>query len=246
MLGTRTYTGTSPNGLGHELLTTNDENGMHVAQIEAKRLGLPPPPARFHLKFIRGPHHWTLLIRAKRESDALIRQWLAPLDPRIGDRRADSVTPQVLRATLQRLPEPMADLFGMVRVSNIIAEPNGPLLVRFHGSLQDLTAWAQRPIPTSTTTIVGIPSYHPVLSDRQHEALRFAVQNGYYDLPRRTNLRRLATAFGLSAAALSELLRRAEGHMVKKYVAETNVNGFRPRANGAKGEKQPLRSTQGR
>jgi predicted DNA binding protein len=46
------------------------------------------------------------------------------------------------------------------------------------------------------------------LTEQQHEALRLAVERGYYSIPRETTLADLAEEVGISQQAMSERLRR--------------------------------------
>src|SRR6185369_14839445 len=56
------------------------------------------------------------------------------------------------------------------------------------------------------------------LSRRQFEALSSAVALGYYEIPHRLDLRDLAARTGISLGSVSELLRRAEGLVLTRYV----------------------------
>lgn len=49
-----------------------------------------------------------------------------------------------------------------------------------------------------------------LVTDRQLEAFQLASKNGYYDEPKRISIRELAEMSGISEAAFSELLRKAE------------------------------------
>lgn len=61
---------------------------------------------------------------------------------------------------------------------------------------------------------------------------------GYYAIPRRVTLTRLARSTGRSPPALGKLLRRAEGHLVARWlVAQGAVLEGRP----AEGEREPSR-----
>lgn len=60
----------------------------------------------------------------------------------------------------------------------------------------------------------------PLLTDRQSELLTAAVDHGYYDVPRSCTLTELADAEGLAKSTLSEILQRAEGTVLKRFVAE--------------------------
>jgi len=55
------------------------------------------------------------------------------------------------------------------------------------------------------------------LTSRQEEIIQIALEKGFFDFPRRTSLHPLAKDFGISAAALSEILRRGERRIYQEY-----------------------------
>jgi len=57
-----------------------------------------------------------------------------------------------------------------------------------------------------------------VLTPLERETLRYAVESGYYDEPRRTSLNALADAFGVSKGTLSQRLSAAERKLVLESV----------------------------
>lgn len=56
------------------------------------------------------------------------------------------------------------------------------------------------------------------LTPKQREALRLAYEEGYYDLPRKTNLTDLSKRIGISRRSLSDRLRRAERQLVETAI----------------------------
>ncbi|AAG18738.1 MULTISPECIES: helix-turn-helix domain-containing protein [Halobacterium] len=56
------------------------------------------------------------------------------------------------------------------------------------------------------------------LTDKQYRAIRTAFARGYYDSPRQCSTRELAAELGVSAAAASDLLRRAERQLIGETV----------------------------
>jgi hypothetical protein len=70
------------------------------------------------------------------------------------------------------------------------------------------------------------------LTDRQRGVVSRAWALGYYAVPRRISLTRLARLTGQSAPALSKMLRRAEGRLVARFLAssETPMDEERPGA----------------
>ncbi len=53
------------------------------------------------------------------------------------------------------------------------------------------------------------------LTDSQLNILKIALQNGYYEWPRRTNIVELSSRLNVSRAAITKLLRRAEYKVIK-------------------------------
>lgn len=61
----------------------------------------------------------------------------------------------------------------------------------------------------------------PPLTDRQRRAVLAAHEHGYYDTPRTTTLTELAEAMDVSKSTASDVLHRAEGHLVEWVVEES-------------------------
>lgn len=59
-----------------------------------------------------------------------------------------------------------------------------------------------------------------LLTDRQASLVRTAVEAGYYDTPRGCSLTELAEAVGLAKSTTSETLHRAEGKIIKEFLAD--------------------------
>jgi hypothetical protein len=58
------------------------------------------------------------------------------------------------------------------------------------------------------------------LTEKQREVLLAALERGYYDTPRTSTLSELADDLGMAASTCSEILHRAEGAIVKAFVAD--------------------------
>jgi len=52
---------------------------------------------------------------------------------------------------------------------------------------------------------------------RQEAAVRSALDNGYYDYPRKTTLNELAKGFGVTASTMGEILQRGERNIIREY-----------------------------
>ena len=57
-----------------------------------------------------------------------------------------------------------------------------------------------------------------LLTDSQLELVRTAIDNGYYDTPRRCSLTELASESGIAKSTCSETLQRAEGKIIKQFI----------------------------
>ena len=69
-----------------------------------------------------------------------------------------------------------------------------------------------------TNVEVYFPSVMPKLSPMQEKALMLAYQWGYYDYPRKIDLRELAKRAGISLATFQENLRKAENKMMPMLI----------------------------
>lgn len=56
-----------------------------------------------------------------------------------------------------------------------------------------------------------------VVTMRQEEILRFALQRGHYDYPRRITIRELAKELDISPSTMGEILQRGERNIVKAF-----------------------------
>lgn len=56
-----------------------------------------------------------------------------------------------------------------------------------------------------------------ILTSRQAEIIKTAIEKGYFEFPKRVSIRQLAEEFGVSISTLSEILRAAEQKILKQY-----------------------------
>lgn len=61
---------------------------------------------------------------------------------------------------------------------------------------------------------IGILNIFPELSEKQKKAVELAVENGYYEYPRKTEVQKLAKLSNLSFSTFQEHLRRAEKKLI--------------------------------
>jgi hypothetical protein len=67
-----------------------------------------------------------------------------------------------------------------------------------------------------------------LLTDRQAEFVRTAVEEGYYATPRRTTLTDLADELDVAKSTLSETLHRAEGAIIREWIDAPQVGAEAP------------------
>lgn len=56
-----------------------------------------------------------------------------------------------------------------------------------------------------------------MLTGRQEEIIRIALMEGYYDIPKRTSINKLATSFNVAPSTLAEIIQRAERKIIGQY-----------------------------
>jgi predicted DNA binding protein len=101
------------------------------------------------------------------------------------------------------------------------------VVASFHGAERSLKRVLDRLRREEMPFRVVRASAHPYLgdagsaplTDRQRAVLAKAWALGYYVVPRRITLTRLAQLTGQSPPALGKMLRRAEGHLVARFLA---------------------------
>ncbi|PGF15134.1 bacterio-opsin activator [Natrinema sp. CBA1119] len=59
-----------------------------------------------------------------------------------------------------------------------------------------------------------------LLTDRQQEVLATAAEEGYYQVPRESTLGDVADTLGIANATCSDVLHRAEGHIIHWFINE--------------------------
>lgn len=56
-----------------------------------------------------------------------------------------------------------------------------------------------------------------MLTTRQEEIVRVAFEKGYYDFPKKINIKKLARIFDVSPSTLNEILQRGEKKIMRWY-----------------------------
>lgn len=192
-------------------------------QTSAHLLGFTPPPGRLRLKLLEGPHHWSLFIKPEIAlRPAAIVEWLeawSPLRFEFGSR-------QVLRADFDPLPAAWRARFGSLELQMADMHPDGTTIVNVAGTHAALVAFGRTLSADAKLDLRQVGESRrdaPLLTRAQDEALRVAVDAGYYQIPRPMTLHQLAAKMGISPASFSERLRRAEGRIILRYAKDGAV-----------------------
>jgi len=65
---------------------------------------------------------------------------------------------------------------------------------------------------------IYFPAVAPSLTEKQKEVFELAIKEGYYDIPKRTDLTKLAKIMKISVATFQEHLKRAEAKIIPKLI----------------------------
>lgn len=69
------------------------------------------------------------------------------------------------------------------------------------------------------TKVVRLKS-DSVLTAKQEQIIKYAIESGYYEFPRKITLKELAKRLNISPSNLAEILRRAEKNILEIYIRE--------------------------
>lgn len=208
--------------------------------LPAARIGFGAPPFDVRVKFIRNGGRLALLVWGTERAPARIASWVESC----GARAEMVVGPRDGRVSwflLDGLPAAWEELVARVDVLDLAIGRDGEARLAAEGTSEDLrwladqagTSGAPRPRVRGMGRARDQP-WREGPTARQHEALATAEAHGYYDVRRATNLAELAQTMGISSAALSELLRRAEAHIVRLYLrADMPLDQMRPQPRSA-------------
>jgi len=81
--------------------------------------------------------------------------------------------------------------------------------------------------------IVQVPDRPAGLSKRQYEAVEAALEAGYYDWPRGTDVEQIAADFGVTHPTFLEHLRKAEKKLITAALPSRSVSSFEERSEKA-------------
>lgn len=107
---------------------------------------------------------------------------------------------------------------GYILISVMSPNPDGL------SAFNEFTKHMRRVVPADDFKLLHVGEFQPelrlkagakILTPRQEEVLRMAIAMGYYSDPRQCNLEDLATAFGVSKAAVHKRLQMAENALIR-------------------------------
>lgn len=219
--------------------------GMDVVgarfELQSHVLGFPPPPVALRARLAKSREGWSLyVVPLAPTAPGAVLDWLSSAGPK----RVEMGPNGVLRLDFAALPSAWAEAFHGVEIDMLRLATDGRADVSILGTRQAIQRFAARLAENHAN--VALSRVQPVaeprklLTDPQEEALRTAVRAGYYRIPRPLNLHELADQLGITAASLSERLRRAEARVITKYVEAGDVP--LPAQREAEGEAPGLES----
>lgn len=232
---------------------------MHRIDLPCEQTGFSVPPFDVHVKFLPSPSSagWTLLALTSPGKPDILARWLRAQPGIEGIRVASGLAPRLLRARVAQLPAAWALVSAYGRVHHLDLSSDGHAAWFVEGLPDQILALVQhlgrvapedRAAAVHCRPVLGARGSAP-LSRRQFEALSAAVALGYYEIPHRIDLRKLAAVTGVSLGSISELLRRAEGAVLTQYVdsslmrwpvsEEDAAEQFRPMENVLRPEPRP-------
>lgn len=184
-------------------------------------IGFTPAPHTVHLVPIPRGATWTLLGMTEPGKPPEVARWLdahGPVDIEIGH----GLAPRSLRADFDTVPAAWQALFASMAVRTLVITPEGTASVFAQGDQDTVERYVEGlkgQAPDATVRIrPALGSGEIRLTRRQQDVLSAAVALGYYEVPHQVSLRELAAEMGVSLGAVSELLRRAESQIVRRYV----------------------------
>lgn len=97
-------------------------------------------------------------------------------------------------------------------------------LITSHEQLSKLKdAFEDEGVPYEIISVVQSTEPTDLLTDRQRQILTEAVERGYYDTPRACTLTELAISIGVNKSAVSGILHRAEGRIIKAFLGYSDT-----------------------
>lgn len=216
--------------------------------LPCEALGFTSPAMPINLKFL-GPSAlgplspWTAILYVAAGQAAQAVAWMR--SQAAGDATiAPGLAPRTVRYAMPALPPAWERWLTAARILQVDLASHGLATVYVQGSTAELATLAGRLTSNPSAMRQRVSGTKPLesvaITPRQLEALCNAVTMGYYDVPHRVDLRHLGRSMDLSVSAVSQLLRRAQGEVIRAFVDTSALNGSKERAqNGQDGQDGP-------
>lgn len=177
---------------------------MARVELPLDALELPAPPVEIQLRFQVRNNQLLLLIQSPEASSEAVGNWAGQLGP---DRAFSHLREGKEHRWLifEPIPPQWMDLVVLV------------------GDRRHLQGLIDEARDASLESVQGLETDDNLLSDRQESAVRAALAEGYYKVPRDISLSELAEKLDLSVSSISELLRRAEGRIIEEHFGRIEV-----------------------
>lgn len=200
-----------------------DQRELVLARVtvDADQIELPTPqvPVRYHVQ-VRN-NHAIVQVRDEPEDAGALRSWADELDP---DSVLERNTEEACHLWLHFRPVPdrWRELLTRFDLRQIVLGPEGRAEVNLLGTRADIESFVDERADSVVEVVqVRRDSDRLVVDDltvRQEQAIRTALDAGYYEVPRKISLTDLAAKLDLSPSSLSELLRRAERTILGQHL----------------------------
>ncbi len=123
--------------------------------------------------------------------------------------------------SLQEMFEPISS-GGLIVVPPIEYDPDGTVAFSIFGpddEVQDATESISVPVDVTIEAVGGLAgttaAVETLLTDRQREVVKTAVNLGYYDIPRTTSQEEIAVELDSAPSTIAEHLRKAEARVLR-------------------------------
>jgi hypothetical protein len=208
---------------------------FHRIDLPPERTGFSTPPFDIHIKLIPAPDMedgWTLFGHAAAGKPDMLARWLRA-HPGIGEVTvAPGIAPKLLQARVTELPPAWATVASFAKVHHLDLAADGHACWFIEGARDRIAALKQHLDLQQTSLADDVARFRQVhdsgndvpISRRQFAVLSAAVALGYYEIPHRVDLRTIARKAGISLGSVAELLRRAEGAVLMRYVDSALMN----------------------
>lgn len=194
-------------------------------RLRASELRLETPQAPIQLRFQVRNNQLVLVVQTDADDDEAAEAWVSDLSPAHSHTRrsGDHVHRWLV---FEPIPERWSDLLTLFELRLVTLNPDGTATTVLHGSREDV----QSLVAEASDRDIDLLSIHAyssgvpdLLTPSQEAAVRAALREGYYQVPRQLSLTELADEMDTSVSALSELLRRAERQVMGLFFGDLSA-----------------------